>query len=276
MDLSEEALQRIVAAIAELPVFKWAQERMKEEQRVGAPGTEDDLGVDLGEEEVADDDFSDLDELAGPDEPTETPGVPDMEEPEDIPAEMDDTETESELEPEEKNTMYQAKKDKGVTVQKPAKTDTGTVDKYTALQASHSNLMKDFARSQEEITMLKRRNADSDRRARLNELAHQYPGMVDLDEEAKVSLYSLGGNMTDEQFTAHVATVEKYAKRAMQASVYIPGGDAPHREETTPEKYAQAEAVKKMAVKIHSDALKQGKTLSYDECRTLAMERLSK
>lgn len=270
MDLSEEALQRIVAAIAELPVLKWAQERMEEEQRVGAPGTEDDLGVDLGEDEGETEDFSDLDDLAGPDEPAETPGVADLDEPEDMPPDED---TEPELEPEGKNTMYQAKKDPKAKVAKP---DTGSVEKYAALQTSHNNLMKDFAKATARVEQLERRNADLDRKSRLNTLASQFPGMVDVDEEAKVSLYSLGGSMSDEQFDAHIATVEKYAKRAAQASAYIPTGEAPMREATTPEKYAQAEAVKKLALKIHSEALGRGKTLTYDECRAQAMERLSK
>ena len=282
MDLSEEALQRIVAAIAQLPVFVWAQEKMEEEQRTPAPGTEDDLGVDpLGEGEPEGDDFSDLDDMAGPDdgagmddmagldEPTQTQGLPDIGGDDEIP----DEEPDLEPEPEEKNTMYQATKDKGAKV---AKTDTGTVEKYTALQKSHNNLMQDFAKASARVEQLERRNADLDRKSRLTDIAQRFPGIVDVDEEAKVALYTLGGTMTDEQFSSHLATVEKYAERAMRASVYIPEGEAPHQEATTPEKYAQAEAVKNMALKIHSEGLKRNENLSYDECRAKAVERLSK
>ena len=171
--------------------------------------------------------------------------------------------------------MYQATQDKGAQVEKPAKPDTGTVEKYTALQSSHNNLMKDFAKAQERVTLLERRNADLDRRSRLERLAERFPGMVNVDEECQVALYSLGGNMNAEAFDAHIATVEKYAERARQATLYIPEGDAP-KTEASPEQYTEAARINKLAVKIHAQAMAKGEVLDYDACRARAKEQLSK
>lgn len=262
--LSPEDLQEIVAAIANTEQFKWITAKMEEEQREAVPGG-DELDVDFDEAEPEDeDDFSDLDELAGPDDGLDEPApLPDESEPP-LPK------------PEEKNAMsYQADKDPGAKVEKPAKApaDTGTVEKYAALQSSHNNLMKAFSQSQERVTLLERRNADLDRRAKLEKLAEQFPGMIQVDEECQVSLYSLGGNMTNEAFAAHIATVEKYAERAAKAAVYIPEGDAP-RTESHPEKYTEASKVNQLAVKLHAKAMEKGELLDYDTCRAKAAEQL--
>ena len=270
--LNPEDIQQIVAAIAETQQWKWLTEQMDKDQLAG-PTEGDDLDVDFDAEDDVEgepEDFSDLDDMAGPDEADDQLPMPEEEDAE--PA----LEPELEPKPEEKNTMYQAKKDKAAKVDKG--TNTAVVDKYTALQKSHNNLMQDLSRAQDRVTQLERRNADLDRRSRLDKMATRFPGIVEVDEEAKVALYSLGGTMTDEQFDSHLATVEKYAQRAVQASVYIPEGDAPHYEpeQMSPEKYAAAERVKKLALSIHAEELKRGNQLTYDEAKAKAVERLSK
>jgi len=264
--LSPEDLQEIVAAIANTEQFKWITAKMEEEQQQAVPeGDALDADFDAAEPEE-EDDFSDLDELAGPDEDG-------LDEPAPLPEESEPPLPDEE--PEEKNTMYQATKDKGAKVEKPAKPDTGTVEKYAALQSSHNNLIKDFAKAQERVTQLERRNADLDRRSRLEKLAERFPGMVNVDEECQVALYSLGGNMNTEAFDAHIATVEKYAERARQATLYIPEGDAP-KTEASPEQYTEAARINKLAVKIHAQAMAKGEVLDYDTCRARAKEQLSK
>ena len=166
---------------------------------------------------------------------------------------------------------YEAKQEPTAKVEKPAQE---IAEKYTALQASHDNLFKDFGRAQERIQHLERRNADLDRRQRLEKLHARFPGLVDVDEECQHALYSLGGSMSDESFDAHIATVEKYAERAAKSQVYIPDGEAPTME-ANPEKYAEAQKVNQLAVKIHAAALENGEKIDYNTARQRAKERLA-
>jgi hypothetical protein len=281
--LAPEDLQEIVAAIAETPQFKWITEKMEEESRTGAPGTEDDLGVDeTGEEPVADQDVDNLESMIGPDDEGQEP-APDMGGADETgmeagpppPAEDTDegeeglpSEDEDELEPEEKASMPYA--------QQTARQPGVTVERYTALQKSHDNLLKDAAKMHARIEQLERINTDNARRTRLASLAQEYPGFVDVDEEAKVALYSLGAKMNDAAFDEHVATVEKYAKRAAKNSVYIPEGDAPQQETAAPEKYALAQKVSKRAIQIATEKRNKGEQITYDEARRLAESEMSK
>lgn len=266
--LAPEDLQEIVAAIAETPQFKWITNKMEEESHAGAPGTEDDLGVDaedemdLGTEAGGDEDLSDLDDLLGPDEPTAD--TEDLAEPAEEPMPEPEPD-ELEPEPEEKNRMSYTQKD----------APGGVVEKYAALQASHDRLMKDAAKMHNRIEQLERLNSDKDRKQRLQALADQFP-FVDVDEECQKALFSLGGKMTDDQFEDRVATIEKYAAKAAAANVYIPQGDAPREETPSVEKYAQEQAISREAVKIYSRELEKGHKLSYDECREMAAKNLSK
>jgi hypothetical protein len=187
----------------------------------------------------------------------------------------EEPEPDLEPKPEEKNTMYQATKEPRAKVAKPAAKDA-IVERYTALKASQDNLMKEHSVVVDRLAVLERDKADLLRQRRLDALAQQYPGFVDVEDESKAVLYSLGASMTDEQFDKHVATVEKYAQRAQKASVYIPEGDAPRYEPSapSPERYAQAQQVLKMVKKLQGEKGNEG--LNYDELKAKAIERLSK
>ena len=262
--LSPEDIQEVVAAMLATEQFKWVTTKMEEEQRETEPEG-DPLDANFEEPEPEDDDFSDLDDLAGDDldEPVDEPGADAVPLPDDsVPLQP---------QPRGKFTMTSANKDSGPTVDK---NDQGTPERYAALQQSHNELMKDFAKMTEQVTALRRHNADLNRRGRLEQAAAKFPGLVDVDEECQVALYSLGGDMSDEAFDKHIATVEKYAERAAKASVYIPEGEAP-KTEGVPEKYAEAERIKSLALTIHSEELARGKQLTYDECKAKAKERLA-
>jgi hypothetical protein len=99
---------------------------------------------------------------------------------------------------------------------------------------------------------------------------------MDVEEESRAVLYSLGANLTDEQFNDRIAMAERYAQRAQKASVYIPEGDAPRYEPEapSPEKYAQAQRVLKMVKKLQGEKGNEG--LNYDELKAKAIARLSK
>ena len=154
------------------------------------------------------------------------------------------------------------------------KTEPGvTVEKYTALEAAHQDLFKDFGKAQSRIQILEQRNTDNDRRNRISALHTRFPS-VDVEEECKLSLYSLESTWTDEQFDSHLATVEKYVEKGAKEAAYIPDGEAPH-EDNAPERYAQDQAVNTEAVKIHGEALQKGEHMSYNEARAEAVKRLS-
>ena len=277
--LNPEDIQQIVAAIAETEQWKWLTEKMSSEQLDTEPGG-DGLDADFSAEDDLEepDDFSDLDDLAGPDEggdelpmPDEGDAMPD----EGVDALPEEPEPDLEPKPEEKNTMYQATKDPKAKVSKPS-ANTAIVERYTALKASQDNLMKEHSAVVDRLAVLERDKSDLLRQRRLDGLAQQYPGFVDVEDESKAVLYSLGASMTDEQFDKHVATVEKYAQRAQKASVYIPEGDAPRfePEAPSPEKYAQAQRVLAMVKKLQGEKGNEG--LNYDELKAKAIERLSK
>jgi hypothetical protein len=286
--LAPEDLQEIVAAIAETPQFKWITEQMEQESRTGAPGTEDALGVDAGGEAPVDDqDVDNLESMIGPDDEGEDmdmggappedagmdagpPAPEDTDEDAGLPPADDDLPPEEEEEPQPKEKMSMP------YAQNKARQPDATVERYTKLRASHDRLLKDAAKMHTRIEQLERLNTDNSRRAKLSTLANQYQGFIDPDDEAKVTLYSLGSAMTDEQFDKHLAQVEKYAKKHAESSVYIPDGDAPQQESMAPEKYALAQKISKRAVQIATAKRNKGEQIDYDEASRLAAAELSK
>jgi len=268
--LAPEDLQEIVAAIAETPQFKFITELMEREQ-LGAPGTdEEDLGVEIEEEQEApvdEDDMSDIESILGSDDEEEEEFTPPGGELADGIGEppVDELEDE-EPEPEEKLGMAYSQKNE----------DAATVEKYTKLQSSHDRLLQDAAKMSDRIAHLERVNADNGRRRKIDELKGQFGDFIDVEDECKATLYSLGASMDNEQFDKHIASVEKYAERAAKSSVYIPTGDAPMAETSGPEKYSEAQAVSKRAIQIATTRRNKGETIDYDEAMTLARAELSK
>ena len=143
-----------------------------------------------------------------------------------------------------------------------------SVEKYNAL---HSALSK----QSERLVALERSAADANRQQKLTELAHKFPAVVDLDEERTLCLYSLGSQLSDEQFNAHVATVEKYGQR-FEDSAMIPRGELPDRHiaRTDTEKY-EARLAEEM-VKYHSEvARRENRHAKPEECEAEAKKRLA-
>lgn len=190
------------------------------------------------------DDLADLDDLLGPDEPP-TPNAP-------PPADK----------PPEKNTVAH-------------NPNVVSVEKYNALHASHQKLIAQTAKQHGRLEALERSATDANRRSKLTELAGKFPGIVDVEEEGKLCLYSLGAQMSDEQFNAHVGTVEKYAQRFADSPM-IPRGELPERymPQTDTEKYE--ERLSRESIKIHGEIVrKENRQPSYDECEAEAKKRLS-
>ena len=154
------------------------------------------------------------------------------------------------------------------------------VEKYTQLQRSHNEALKDMATMHSRIQLLERTNANHARRAKIAELQTRFPTFIDAAEETERCLYSNKASMTDAEFEKHIADVERYAEKHAKASVYIPTGDAPKMEDDlgSPEKYAMAQKINQRAVKIATDYASKnpGKVMAYDEAKRIAREELTK
>lgn len=155
--------------------------------------------------------------------------------------------------------------------QQPTDDGAVTVEKYTQLHQSHQRLLQDYGRMLERVTALEQSTVDANRTSILRGLVEKYG--IDFDEEAKLTLHSQGGSMTDDEFTRHVAAIEKYAQPKQPENVYIPGGEAARTEDNGErEKYELALA--KEVKKVHGELMRSGKVADYDECRRVAAERL--
>jgi hypothetical protein len=154
------------------------------------------------------------------------------------------------------------------------------VEKYTQLQRSHNEALKDMATMHARIQQLERVNANHARRAKISDLQSRFPTFIDASEELERCLYSQKGSMTDAEFEKHIADVERYAEKHAKASVYIPTGDAPKTEEDlgSPEKYAMSQKINQRAVKIATDYASKnpGKVMAYEEAKRIAREELTK
>ena len=154
------------------------------------------------------------------------------------------------------------------------------VEKYTQLQRSHNEALKDMATMHSRIQLLERTNANHARRAKIADLQSRFPTFVDASEETERCLYSQKGSMSDAEFDKHIADVERYAEKHAKSSVYIPSGDAPKMEDDlgSPEKYAMSQKINQRAVKIATDYASKnpGKVMAYEEAKRIAREDLSK
>lgn len=158
-----------------------------------------------------------------------------------------------------------------------SKSTDGTLEKYTQLQRSHQEALKDMATMHTRIQQLERTNANHARRARLAELHEKFPNFVDVPDECERCLYSEKASMSDAEFSKHVADVEKYAQKAQQASVYIPTGDAPKSEDDagSPEKYAMRQKINQRAIQIATAKRSKGEVIDYETAKELARKELA-
>lgn len=279
--LAPQDLQQVIHAIAQTPQFDFLTKLVETFKTpdgliqaiqgggIGAEeggldgGLEGDLGDGGGLDESLGtapegDDLGDLDALGGgEEEPEPTP------EPEGEPT--GEAPPEEEPEP-ERRSMSTA--------------GNAVVEKYTQLQRSHNEALKDMATMHGRIQQLERINANHARRAKIADLQQRFPTFIDASDELERCLYSQKGSMTDAEFEKHIADVERYAERHAKASVYIPTGDAPKTEDDlgSPEKYAMAQKINQRAVKIATDYASKnpGKVMAYDEAKRLAREELTK
>lgn len=283
--LAPDDIQQIIAAIAQTPQFDFltklvdafkTPDALIQALQGGGAGAEAGLGGGsemAGEGELPPEggeggeggDLADLDDVLGsePDEGAETEPEPEAE-PGAGPAGPPPGEAEPEAEPEpEKRTM--------------SKTTDGTLEKYSQLQRSHQEALKDMATMHTRIQQLERTNANHARRAKLADLHEKFPHFVDVADEAERCLYSEKANMTDAEFTKHIADVEKYAQKAQNAAVYIPTGDAPKSEEDggSPEKYAMRQKINQRAIQIATSKRNKGEAIDYETAKELARQELA-
>lgn len=281
--LAPEDVQQIIAAIAQTPQFDFLTKLTEAfespdamiQSIQGGGGMGGEMGGGLGgEDEFAggeglppegeqEDDLANIDDVLGGDtEPDTEPAA----EPEPEP----DTEG---LPPEGANPEEEPLPEK----RSMPKTNDATVEKYTQLQRSHQEALKDMSAMHTRIQLLERTNADHARRAKLAALHDKFPNFVDVTEEASRCLYSQKANLTDEQFEKHIADVERYAQKAQQASVYIPTGDAPKSEAdtTSPEKYAMKQKINQRAVQIATAKRNKGEAIDYETAKQLAAQELA-
>lgn len=263
--LAPEDLQQIVAAISETPQFQFLTALVDTFETPEALIDSLQGGGDLGGDDLegGDEDLSDLDDLLGDEpEPEATPeeGPPGGGSPAGMPPGPPPEGEEAPLP--EKRSMK--------------KTNDAIVERYTQLQRSHQEALKDMSSMHNRIASLEKTNANHARRARINDLAKRFPNFVDVDEETERCLYSEKANMSSQEFDKHIADVERYAQKAQSASVYIPSGDAPRHEETSPEKYAMSQQVNQLAVKIATQKRSKGEEIDYETARQLAREQLAK
>lgn len=279
--LAPQDLQQVIHAISQTPQFDFLTKLLEVFQtpdalvqaiQGGGMGMEGDEGLeggldDGGGEGLDDglggepdgDELGDLDALGGGEEPEPMPesegaGLPSGEAP-------------PEKEPlPERRSMTTA--------------GNAVVEKYTQLQRSHNEALKDMSAMHSRIQLLERTNANHARRAKISELQNRFPTFIDAGEETERCLYSQKGSMSDAEFSKHIADVERYAEKHAKASVYIPSGDAPKMEDDlgSPEKYAMSQKINQRAVKIATSyaSANPGKVMTYDEAKRLAREELSK
>ncbi len=94
----------------------------------------------------------------------------------------------------------------------------------TKLVQSNLQLVQEIAQTKKTVAHLQARNSDADRELIIRDLYSKYPHFVQPDEEFERCLYSKNSKMSDEEFTLHVADVEKYAKRSPVATAMVPLG----------------------------------------------------
>jgi len=248
-----DEVQRIVDAILATPQMQWVSEQMNQVE----PGPGEN-GGELGPE-----DMGELDALLGEETDTEgEPGTETLNENEgDMATEPTAPEGNEEGKDKEKYTA-----DHGALVEKYSALES----ENTALRESYKSLADELSNYVTKFTAMEQREADAKRRARWVELASECR-CVDVEEECKATLYSMGAEMTDDAFDSHFATVEKYARKQVD-NASIPGGS--FEPELAKEDYEAR--LNRDAVKIATEAVDAGKPITYREARKLAEERLSK
>lgn len=154
--------------------------------------------------------------------------------------------------------------------QNSAKKGTVSVERFNALEKSHNSLVLQTKSLLEENTRLGRERSDANRRSAIVNLSNRFPGVVNQDEEIATCLYSAGSGMSDAEFDKHVATIERFATRAISSDfVRIPAGEMPDNRNVEVDKKAAA-----LAVEIHTTRVAEGKASDWDSALAEARKQL--
>lgn len=151
-----------------------------------------------------------------------------------------------------------------------------SIEKYTALESAHNELMGDHKKLLDRVTGIERVSADRARKAEIDGLAEKYTA-VNADEECKKCLYSQGSSMTDEAFRERMDTIKSIGEQ-FENSPMIPKGSLPperytSRRDADLERYEQR--LSEEAVNYHTEQLAIGKNVPYDVCKAEAKKRLA-
>jgi len=161
--------------------------------------------------------------------------------------------------------------------QKMTSPDRGTKDRYSRLAAAHDSLVREHGRLAHRFEGLLREKSDAERRAAIQQLHSRYPDFVDVDAECKATLYSQKSTMDDPTFRSHLSQVERYAQRAEAVARShrpdIPMGSV---DRSIPEGQSDQYSARlaKEAVRIHTQAVNRGESMTYAEAKEKAQATL--
>lgn len=163
-------------------------------------------------------------------------------------------------------------KEKDTMAAYTAANDHALVERYTALQKSQDALVRQLGQATGRLQSLERESADAKRLARYTQFRADHPQFPADDDELKPCLYAQGGNMTDQQFDAHMATLEKYAAKWV-ANVQIPTGEAERpATDSTKEQYGQRRTSR--AIELYQAARGSDHELDWGQALAAAEQEL--
>lgn len=149
------------------------------------------------------------------------------------------------------------------------------VEKYAALLGSHQQLLADFSRAQERLATLEQKDIRAQRMERINGLAKQFPGLVDVDRyAAKYAGEKLPGEAVfDSAMEDLTATVQKAALSSEHITAIMDPGAPPK-----PEKYtaAQVTQIHRVAMQLHGEEVRvhPQSAKTYDDYKAAAIKQL--
>lgn len=279
MPLTNDDLAQLMAALAETPQFQFLEQLMQSETEPMAGGEDDSFGGEAPPEAGFDD--------GG--------GQEDLADVQDVMPSGSQAPVPEENQQPQKNAIQllpaAAGAAKGLTAGKAMMAGAGGAYlgtkmsraasgqepvRYAQLAEAHGQLVKEHGALHAQVEGLLREKADAQRTAAVQELARKHPDFVDVDSELNVVLYSRNASLDDEAFASHVATVEQYAQRAEQlARSYrpdLPSGAVPQPRTEEAVKYEAKLAQE--AVKVYTQALNEGKQMTYHEAKQAAAESI--
>ena len=278
--LTPDDLKQITEAILSTPQMKWCESQMNQAGSEDTPGNPGDLQaedpLEAGTEppppgaptdatppdgapaspnagaEPGADDMSDLDDLLGEDG---KPGVPDGQH-----AEPDGDEAGGDVpiaKPEAAPVPEENEKKPKPFSAKTA--GDASVDRYAALEAR-------FDKMADQLSEMSKGRADALRKLQISKLHAAYPQAVEVQREETRCLYSMGANMSDNDFTQHLADVEHYASRTVP-NVNLPEGEMPTKPATNVDRELYHQRHMETALEVHRANASKGVYLNHDQIK---------